>query len=83
MRLVLVPLASETDEGEIAMLVKTAGVTTTLIDGALMPFNEANTLVPPTVVASTVPELAPTLAVAGATDVQLTCDVRLAVLPSE
>jgi hypothetical protein len=65
------------------MLVRTAGVTVTLADGAMTPFNDAEMPVLPTADASATPVWMPTLAFAGLTDDQSTCVVRLAVLPSE
>ena len=77
------PLATDALTGVIVMPVRSAGVTVILAVGEVMPFIAADTVVLPTAAPITMPVFAPTVAVAGVPDVQLTCVVRLAVVLSE
>lgn len=80
-RFVLVPFASETDDGVMAILFRVAAVTEILTDGEVIPFKVAVIVVVPTANPETTPLLF-TVAVAGATETQVTCEVRSAVEPS-
>ena len=76
-------MAIDAETGVSAMLVKAACVTVMLADDAVIPFKDADMLVVPTATPSTTPVFAPTVAVAGAPELQFTCVVRLAVVLSE
>ena len=84
-RLVLVPLASDTGEGVTAILVKTASVTLMSTSDEVMPFKKACTLVGPFAfpVTVTVPVCKTTVAIDKSADVQLTCVLMSGWLPSE
>ena len=60
-----------------------AGVTVMPTVGELTPSNTADTVVLPSATPVTMPEFIPTVAVAGAADVQFVWVVMTAVVPSE
>ena len=83
-KVVFVPLASETDAGVMAMLLSVAAVTVMLAElEEVMPPKAAVTVVVPIAVPTTLPVWLPTVAVNGSADVQVTFAVMSAVVPSE